>query len=149
MLNCSKDLPKLAFRRFEEKDVEGIRRIYPEFFEDCPQLRSKEGFIVAEMDGQIVVTSHSTCPWWDRKVKSWCEIVELHVYHKLWRRGIGTQLALKALDYAKSKGAEAVYVVTREDNVPARRLYEKCGFKEYERKIRYKQTIRHPLVPYP
>lgn len=64
MLNSSKDLPKLVFRRFEEKDVEGIRRIYPRFFEDCPQLRSEEGFIVAEMDGQIVgffvVTLHTT-----------------------------------------------------------------------------------------
>lgn len=74
-------------------------------------------------------------------MKSWCEIVELHVYHKLWRRGIGTKLVLKALDYARSKGVEATYVVTGENNVPARRLYEKCGFKEYERKIRYKTTI--------
>jgi len=148
VLNCSKDLPKLAFRRFEERDVDGIRRIYPEFFEDCPQLPSEEGFIVAEMDGQIVgffvVTSHSTYPWWDREVKSWCEIVELHVYHKLWRRGIGTQLILKALEYARSKGAEAIYVTTGEDNTRARGLYEKCGFKEYERKIRYKQIVNHP-----
>lgn len=111
-------------------------------------MRSEEGFIVAEMDEQIVgffvVTSHSTYPWWDKKVKSWCEIVELHVYHKLWRRGIGTQLALKALEYAGSKGAEAIYVVTGEKNIRARGLYEKCGFKEYERKIRYKQIIHHP-----
>lgn len=144
MLNGSKDL-KLTFRRFDEGDVEGIRSIYQEFFEDCPQLKSEEGFIVAEMDGQIVgffvITSYSTYPWWDREVKSWCEIIELHVYHKLWRRGIGTQLVLKALDYAKSKGAEAVYVVTGEDNVPARRLYEKYGFKEYEHKIRYRRSF--------
>lgn len=144
-MNCSKDLPKLAFRRFDERDVEGIRKIYQEFFEDCPQLRSEEGFIVAEMDEQIVgffvVTTHSTYPWWDRDVKSWCEIVELHVFHKLWRRGIGTQLVLKALEYAKSKGAEAIYVVTEEKNIRAKGLYEKCGFKEYERKIRYKQII--------
>lgn len=145
MLNGSKDLPKLTFRRFDEDDVEGIRRIYQEFFEDCPQLKSEEGFIVAEMDGQVVgffvITSYSTYPWWDREVKSWCEIVELHVYHKLWRRGIGTQLVLKALDYAKSKGAEAVYVVTGEDNVPARRLYEKYGFEDYEHKIRYRRSF--------
>jgi ribosomal protein S18 acetylase RimI-like enzyme len=148
MPNSSKDLLELTFRRFDEGDVEGIRRIYQEFFEDCPQLKSEEGFIVAEMDGQIVgffvVTSHSTYPWWDREVKSWCEIVELHVYHKLWRRGIGTQLVLKALEYANSTGVEAIYVVTGGDNVPARRLYEKYGFKEYEHKIRYKQTIRYP-----
>jgi len=148
MLNCSMDLLKLSFRRFEERDVEGVRRIYPEFFEDCPKLRFEEGFIVAETDGQIVgffvVTWHMTYPWWDREVKSWCEIVELHIYHKLWRRGIGTQLVLKALEYAKSKGVEAIYVMTGENNIRARGLYEKCGFKEYERKIRYKQIIHHP-----
>ncbi len=146
MLTCSKDLLNLSFRRFEERDVEGIRRIYEEFFEDRPELRSEEGFIVAEMDGKIVgffvVTSPNTPAWWD-KVKSWCEIVELHVYHKLWRRGIGTQLVQKALEYARSKGAEAVYVMTGDANVPARRLYEKCGFREYERKIRYKKTIQN------
>ena len=73
---------------------------------------------------------------WDRDVKSRCEIVELHVYHKLWRRGIGTQLVLKALDYARSKGMETIYVMTGENNIRARGLYEKCGFKEHERKIR-------------
>ncbi len=141
-------MPKLSFRRFEERDVEGIRRIYPEFFDDCPQLRCEEGFTVAEMNGQIVgffvVTTHTNYPWWDREVKCWCEIVELHVFHKLWRRGIGAQLVLGALNYAKSKGAEAIYVVTGDGNVAARRLYEKCGFKEYERKIRYKQRIPRP-----
>ena len=39
------------------------------------------------------------------------------------------------------KGVEAVYVITGEDNIRARGLYEKCGFKEYERKIRYRRTI--------
>jgi len=136
------DLPKLTFRRFEDRDELGIIKIYPQFFEDCPQLRSEEGFIVAEMDGEIVgffvVTSHIPYPWldWDRNVRSWCEIVELHVYHKLWRRGIGTQLVLKALDYARSKGMETIYVMTGENNIRARGLYEKCGFKEHERKIR-------------
>ncbi len=141
-----KDLPKLSFRRFEDRDESSIKRIYQQFFEDCPLLRSEEGFIVAEMDGEIVgffvVTSHNTYPWWDREVQSWCEIVELHVYHKLWRRGIGTQLVLEALEYAKTKGVDAIYVVTGEHNIRARGLYEKCGFTEYERKIRYKQKIR-------
>jgi len=139
-------LSKILFRRFESRDVEGIRIIYPQFFEDCPKLKSEEGFIVAEINGRIVgffvVTTQMTYPWWDRDVKSWCEIVELHVYHKLWRKGIGTQLVKKAIDYARSKGVEAIYVITGEGNVPARKLYEKCGFKEYERKIRYKRSVR-------
>jgi GNAT superfamily N-acetyltransferase len=131
--------------------VEAIRRIYPYFFEDCPQLRSEEGFIVAEMDGQIVaffvITTHTSCRWEGREVKtSWCEIVELHVYHKFWRRGIGTQLVLRALEYAKTKSVEAIYVMTGENNIPARRLYEKCGFKEFEHKIRYKVSLNNDEV---
>ena len=145
LLTEYKNMLELVFRRFEERDEDGIRRIYEQFFEDCPQLRHEDGFIVAEMNRQIVgffvITTHNNYPWWDRNVKAWYEIVELHVYHELWRRGIGTQLVLKALEYAKTKGVDAVYVVTGEDNVRARGLYLKCGFTEYERKIRYKRTV--------
>lgn len=138
-------LNKLTIRKFEERDEDGIRRIYPEFFEDNPKLRTEEGFRVAEIDKQIVgfyvVTSHMAYPWWDRDVKSWCEIVELHVHNKLYRMGIGTKLVQDAIDYARSRGVESIYVVTGEDNIKARGLYEKCGFTEFERKIRYKQKI--------
>lgn len=68
--------------------------------------------------GFFVVVTQMTYPWWDRDVKSWCEIVELHVHHKLWRKGIGTQLVRKAMDYAESKGVEAIYVVTGEKTSP-------------------------------
>ena len=44
----------VIFPLSEGRDEDGIRGIYPEFFEDVPQLRSEEGFRVAEMDGQIV-----------------------------------------------------------------------------------------------
>lgn len=67
---------------------------------------------------------------------------KLHAYHKLWKRGAGTQLVQEALACARSKGAEVVYVVTAETNVLARRLYEKCGFKEYERKVRCRRSLK-------
>lgn len=144
-VSALEDMPKLSFRRFEERDTEGIGRIYRQFFEDCPELKNEEGLIVAELAGEIVgfvaVMSHSTYPWWDRDISSWCEIEELHVHHKLWGRGIGTQLVQKALEYAKSKGAEAIYVGTEEDNYRTRGLYEKSGFTEHRRLIRYKQRI--------
>ena len=134
---------RLTFRRFREGDLKGIRRIYEQLFEDCPELRNEEGFIVAVAGGKIagffVVTTHDTIPWWNRKVKSWCEIEELHVHHRLWRKGIGTQLVLRALEYAKTKGAEAIYVTTGEHNIRARGLYEKCGFTELRRMIRFEQ----------
>lgn len=35
---------KILFRRFKKRDAKGIRSIYPQFFEDCPHLKSEEGF---------------------------------------------------------------------------------------------------------
>lgn len=32
---------KVLFRRFEERDAEGIRGIYPQFFEDCDKKTAK------------------------------------------------------------------------------------------------------------
>ena len=53
-MSALKDTPRLSFRRFEERDTEEIRQIYPQFFEDCPELENAEGFIVAEIAGEIV-----------------------------------------------------------------------------------------------
>jgi len=41
-------------------------------------------------------------------------------YYKFWGKGIGTQIVRKAMDYAKSKGVEAIYLIIGEENVPPR-----------------------------
>ena len=91
--------------------------------------------------GFVVATTHMTYPWWDKNVKFWCEIEGLHVHHDLWRKRIGTQLVNEASNYARSKGVEAAYVVSREDNISVRRLYGKAGFKNHEHKIRHKLSL--------
>lgn len=44
-------------------------------------------------------------------------------------RGIGGQLMADIEAYVRNRDAETVEVVTQGDNVPARRLYERCGYQ--------------------
>lgn len=44
-------------------------------------------------------------------------------------KGIGKKIVNYCIDYAKSHGFKAIRLDVVPDNLPARRLYEKCGFK--------------------
>jgi [ribosomal protein S18]-alanine N-acetyltransferase len=52
----------------------------------------------------------------------------IHPDHR--RRGIGEELARWVLSRGQEKGARTAALEVRESNRPARRLYEKVGFKE-------------------
>ncbi|WP_119067948.1 GNAT family N-acetyltransferase [Aggregatilinea lenta] len=43
-------------------------------------------------------------------------------------RGLGRALVVASLDWFKSQGLERVTVVTQGRNIPAQRLYQRCGF---------------------
>ena len=43
-------------------------------------------------------------------------------------RGLGRALVMASLDWFKSQGLERVTVVTQGRNIPAQRLYQRCGF---------------------
>lgn len=55
-------------------------------------------------------------------------------------KGIGKQMVWFCIQYAKEKGYKAIRLDVVPDNIPARQLYEKCGFQyvgdvDLERKI--------------
>ncbi len=55
-----------------------------------------------------------------------------------WRnRLFGEQLTVAICQAFQMRGAESVFLEVREDNVPARRLYDKCGFLEIGRRKNY------------
>lgn len=56
------------------------------------------------------------------------EILNIAVSKSHRGLGIGKQLLLTMLEYAKSTGAESAYLEVRESNTPAMTLYEKAGF---------------------
>jgi ribosomal-protein-alanine N-acetyltransferase len=54
----------------------------------------------------------------------------------LWR-GIANELLLELIRRAESEAASAILLEVRESNLPARRLYEKHGFREVGRRRGY------------
>jgi [ribosomal protein S18]-alanine N-acetyltransferase len=72
----------------------------------------------------------------------WLLVDEAHVTtfatRKSWRRqGIGERLLLALLDLARTRGAHEATLEVRPSNLPARRLYEKYGFKVVGVRPRY------------
>lgn len=72
----------------------------------------------------------------------WLLVDEAHVTtfatRRSWRRlGIGDRLLLALLDLARTRGAHEATLEVRPSNVPARRLYEKYGFKVVGVRPRY------------
>jgi ribosomal-protein-alanine N-acetyltransferase len=72
----------------------------------------------------------------------WLLVDEAHIttfaVRRTWRRrGVGERLLLALLDLARSRGAHEATLEVRPSNLPARRLYEKYGFKVVGTRTRY------------
>jgi ribosomal-protein-alanine N-acetyltransferase len=72
----------------------------------------------------------------------WLLVDEAHIttfaVRRMWRRhGVGERLLLALLDLARSRGAHEATLEVRPSNLPARRLYEKYGFKVVGTRTRY------------
>lgn len=138
----------LVIRRFREGDEEGVCRIYRGFFEEVPsQFLKEEGFFVAvlgeDIVGFVLVPCFQQIPYFEtqdsvRDVKSYCFLEELHVHHDCQRRGIGSALTMRAVEYARSRGADAIYTMTDDLNEAAIKTYTRCGFRVHSRLTRYK-----------
>jgi len=64
------------------------------------------------------------------------------------RRGLGTRLLGKFLDHARAEGAQALFLEVRESNHAARSLYEKWGFVESGRRVRYYRNPQEDAIAY-
>jgi ribosomal-protein-alanine acetyltransferase len=65
------------------------------------------------------------------------EIENLAVSAELLRRGIANELVRELIHRAKNDAASAILLEVRESNLPARRLYEKHGFRKVGRRLLY------------
>lgn len=61
-----------------------------------------------------------------------CYLAELYVRPSHRGRGIGQALLAAALSTARARGADYMHLGTTEDDVAARHLYEKYGFRRTE-----------------
>ena len=61
-------------------------------------------------------------------------IANVAVHPDFRRKGIGRQLTNRGIEYARQKGAPAVWLQVREENLPAVDLYRNLGFSERARR---------------
>jgi [ribosomal protein S18]-alanine N-acetyltransferase len=72
-----------------------------------------------------------------KAVASEWEIENVVVAAAFLRRGIADELVRELIQCAENEAASAILLEVRESNLPARRLYEKHGFREVGRRRGY------------
>jgi ribosomal protein S18 acetylase RimI-like enzyme len=88
--------------------------------------RATQRFLVAESEGKVIGLVGLT----GRKV---LEVVGTAVHPDYRGRGIGKALMEAIIEEARGLRRDRVTVGVREDNLPAVKLYERSGFKAYQR----------------
>ncbi|HYM40442.1 MAG TPA: GNAT family N-acetyltransferase [Thermoplasmata archaeon] len=133
---------RARLRPFRIEDAADICRIYPMFFVDNAVHYGNSRLTVAEARSRVVgvvMWGPGFEPaWFDSGVERWAELHELHVHPDYQNRGIGTRLVRAAIQQAREAGHSVMYVITDDSNAPARQVYEKNGFREHDRIVRYK-----------
>lgn len=132
---------KIVFRDAAESDFEVLCRIYERpygGFETAKRFVELylDHYIweLVEVDEKLV----GGLIWFPRESPKlgWAEILDIYVDKSYRRHGLGFRLMIEAIrdvkSYFQSFGSKAKCVIlfTSENNVPARRLYEKAGFRK-------------------
>lgn len=136
---------RVRLRPFRLEDAADLCRIYSMSFVDNAVHFGGGRTTVAESSGRVVgfvMWGPAFEPaWFDPGVKRWAELHELHVEPAYRNRGIGTRLVRAAIRQARKAGYPVMYLLAEEDNIPARKVYAKAGFREHNRAIRYRRRL--------
>jgi ribosomal protein S18 acetylase RimI-like enzyme len=125
-------------------------KLYESVLRLLPQLSSKEDlpsekyfrallgsenthFFIAKLDNEIVgmltIGTYST----PTGMKVWIEDVVVDESQR--GNGIGKDLTLYAIDYAKKQGFNEIRLTSRPSRIAANKLYMKLGFVQYETNV--------------
>jgi ribosomal protein S18 acetylase RimI-like enzyme len=92
-------------------------------------MADRTSVLLAGKDVGLVVLRFQQAIWTDN---SECYLAELYVRPEHRGKGTGHALLRAALTHARERGADYIHLGTSEDDVAARHLYEKCGFRRTE-----------------
>lgn len=94
---------------------------------------------VTTVDGELAAFCSYTC----QEAKGMGEIGYNGVKPEYGGLGLGTYQMEKILDYMRKRDLEFVEVTTglNEGHLPARKMYEKVGFEELSRSVRYTMKL--------
>jgi len=75
------------------------------------------------------------------------EIENVAVSAEFLRRGVANELVRALIQRAKNEAVSAILLEVRESNLPARRLYEKLGFREVgRRRVYYRDPVEDAIL---
>ncbi len=107
--------------RTDREVVEYLRWLYK---------RDPEGFLVADLNGEVVGFIATDARWVDYRGERIGEIHELAVDGRYQGRGIGKALCLAGLERLRDRGHRRFGLWVGEQNLRAQALYEKLGFRK-------------------
>jgi ribosomal-protein-alanine N-acetyltransferase len=131
---------KVVIEAMRLEDLDGVERIErasfttpwpPNAYRSELMANRLASYLVARVDGEIVAYGGM-----------WLMVDEAHIttfaVHPGWRRQrLGERLLLAFLDLARDRHAREATLEVRLSNLPARRLYEKFGFRPVGVRPRY------------
>jgi streptothricin acetyltransferase len=101
-----------------EKILSVDREDYSTFIDN-----SQKVIFFADVDGKPA-GQIKLVPWWNK----FAYVEELVVDTEFRSKGVGYALMTRAIEWAKAQGFPGLTLETQDNNVPACKFYEKCGF---------------------
>lgn len=123
---------------------------------EAEQLRSRLGAIgaltriaVAEADERIAGYCAYGCEANDGRACFNGAIYDLYVHPQLWHHGVGHRLLASATEYFKIQGCSQATLLVYEENIRARRFYERAGWSSDGEREWYKHfDFSRPVLRY-
>jgi len=126
---CEPDGPALI--ALDRAGWSWLSDVMPQRAEDAPMFDERNGvelFLVAELAGRVVGYVRQVPPTPLASNRHVRQIQGLQVSTDVRGRGVGQALVEAACVAARAQGARRITLRVLGHNIPARRLYERCGF---------------------
>lgn len=137
-------MKKVKIRKAKKEDYKEVIKLYADFVKKPGRYKNfdNDSFLkalqlpnfyiyLAEIEKKIIGFITFSIRTVVRYPKPIVEVEEFYVVPALRRKGIGTKLVKKALDFARKNDCQYVFLASSKDRIPAHKFYKALDFDEY------------------